>query len=214
MDVASITAVCAIIIAVLSLAVSVVEASSAREHNRKSVRPLLMLMRVHRSGSSWTGLSVRNVGLGPAIVTESIVRVDGTDAGEWTHPAVGLIVGSHEPRPNYGTLRKGAVIPAGGEERLIFIDDSDPARDTWLWDAIVRRLHVEVRYESIYGGEKLSALCEPWHGKFAGPNSTSGQPPSAPAAADGQASDPPAARSASRIPLPRIGRGRRWLKIR
>ena len=48
----SVTAVCAVVIAVLSLGVSI-EARSAREHNHQSVRPLRFCVLVHKSVASF-----------------------------------------------------------------------------------------------------------------------------------------------------------------
>lgn len=45
MDAETVVAVCAVVIAVASLAVSFYEARAARQHNRHSVRPLLQLHR-------------------------------------------------------------------------------------------------------------------------------------------------------------------------
>ena len=163
MGVGSVTAICAVVIAVLSLGVSIIEARAAREHNRQSVRPLLQFTREHTSGHAWAGLVLENVGLGPAIVTGSIVRLDGTDIGNWDHRAVDLIVGPHRPRPSYTVVRTGRVLPAGASIRPIFLEDFDTTRDEWFWETLVRRIYVEVRYESIYGGKQISAIARPRH---------------------------------------------------
>jgi hypothetical protein len=53
------------------------------------------------------------------------------------------------------------VIPAGTEQRLIFLSNFDDERDAWFWDLIAFRLDIEIRYESIYGGEAFSAAKHP-----------------------------------------------------
>lgn len=193
MDVGSVTAVCAVVIAVLSLAVSIIEARAAREHNRQSVRPLLQFVRKHESGHSWAGLVLENVGLGPAIFTGSTVRLDGADIGNWDHGAVDLIVGPRQPRPNYAVLRKGRALPAGESISLIFLEDFDASRDEWFWEALVRRIHIEVRYESIYGGERISAAARPRHEILADADSGTEQPasPAPPAVEAGQGNGRP-----------------------
>jgi hypothetical protein len=174
-DVGSVTAVCAVVIAVLSLGVSIIEARAARQHNRQSVRPLLQFVRKHDPGHPWAGLVLENVGLGPAIFTGSTVRLDGADIGNWDHGAVDLIVGPRQPRPGYGVLRNGRALPAGASISLIYLEGFDATRDEWFWEALVRRIHIEVRYESIYGGERINAVARPRHEILADADGGKGQ---------------------------------------
>ena len=84
MDVGTITAVSAIVIAVASLSVSIVEARTARRHNHQSVKPILQINRVNQHDDAKVGLRLRNVGLGPAIIVSTKVTLDG--AGSERHP--------------------------------------------------------------------------------------------------------------------------------
>jgi predicted lysophospholipase L1 biosynthesis ABC-type transport system permease subunit len=70
MNASIVVAICATVIAVLSLAVSVYEARATRRHDRISVRPHLALQANLRQGSQ-AGLQLINAGLGPAAITPS-----------------------------------------------------------------------------------------------------------------------------------------------
>jgi hypothetical protein len=161
MNVGSITAVCAIVIATASLAISVLEARAAREHDRKSVMPVLRVTRVATHGDTWAGLTLKNAGLGPAVITDTIIQLDGKVVGRWDRGTLALMAGSNEPIPNFSALYEATVIPAGTEQRLIFLSNFDDERDAWFWDLIAFRLDIEIRYESIYGGEAFSAAKHP-----------------------------------------------------
>lgn len=211
MDVGSVTAVCAVAIAVLSLGVSIIEARAAREHNRRSVLPLLQFDRRHDAGQPWAGLVLENVGLGPAILTGSTVRLDGADIGSWDHGAVDLIVGPHRPRPNYGVLRKGRALPAGASIHLFFLEGFDDTRDEWFWETLVRRIHVEVWYESVYGGERISAVARPRHEILADGGTGQEAVPASPAATTGQGNGRPTSPGAR---LRRLSRGVRVPRAR
>ncbi len=76
MNASIVVAICATVIAVLSLAVSVYEARAARRHDRISVRPHLALQATLRQGSQ-AGLQLVNAGLGPAAITRTVLTLDG-----------------------------------------------------------------------------------------------------------------------------------------
>lgn len=158
MSVDTITAVCAIVIAVASLAVSIIEARAARQHNRYSVKPVLQIIRVKTHEDLRAGLKLRNVGLGPAVIVHTKVTLDGQEVGSWDRDSFDRIVGSNKPMPKFSTLYNNAVIPAGEEEFLIFIDHFKEGQHAWFWDLIAHRLSVEINYDSLYGGENLLSL--------------------------------------------------------
>lgn len=113
MDVNSITAICAVIIALASLAVTLMEARASREHDRQSVRPVLLIVRARRHGDTVTGLKVRNVGFGPAVVVSTTVKLDGDAIGSWDRETFARLVGANRPVPSFSSLYDGAVIPPG-----------------------------------------------------------------------------------------------------
>jgi hypothetical protein len=155
MDVDSITAVCAVIIALASLVVTIMEARASRDYNRRSVRPVLQLVRVKLHGDTRTGLKIRNVGLGPAVIVSTAVRLDGNPVGSWDRETLVRLAGLNKPVPSFGSLYDRTVIPAGDEQFLIFIDPFSEKRHAWFWQLVAHRLVLEVRYESLYGGENF-----------------------------------------------------------
>jgi hypothetical protein len=82
MNASIVVAICATVIAVLSLAVSVGEARATRRHNRITVRPFLEL-RVDLRQDGKAGLQLINAGLGPAAITRTVLSLDGQSLGEY-----------------------------------------------------------------------------------------------------------------------------------
>jgi hypothetical protein len=79
----AVIAECAAVIALLALIVSIEQMRASRMHSRKSVRPVLQF----RSGyvkPGLVGLSLQNVGLGPAVIVRSRVWLDGSDVGSFS----------------------------------------------------------------------------------------------------------------------------------
>lgn len=161
MNVSSITAICAIVIALASLAVSIMEARLARRHDRQSVRPILRIIRVKQHDDLRVGLRLRNVGLGPAVIVDTIVTLDGNVIGKWDRDSFDLMIGSNKPTPKFSTLYDDAVIPVDEDQFLIFIDDFKQSVHAWFWQLIAHRLSIEVKYESIYGGENFKTSKDP-----------------------------------------------------
>lgn len=161
MNAGVITAICAIVIALASLAVSIVEARANRKHNRVSVRPVLQLIRVKMHGDLRVGLELTNVGLGPAMILDTDVTLDGIAIGKWDRNTFDLMLGSNKPPPNFSALYDGAVIPAGDDRFLIFIDNFKANSHAWFWELIAHRLSVEITYESVYGGENFKIAKHP-----------------------------------------------------
>src|SRR5260370_4655131 len=161
MNVSSITAVCVILIALASLAVTIMEARMAREHNRQSVRPVLRIIRVKTHDDLRTGLKLRNVGLGPAVVVGTSVKLDGNLVGSWDRDTFDLLIASNKPMPKFSTLYNNMVIPAGDEQFLIFIDQYRENHHAWFWELIASRITLEIRYESLYGVENFIEAKEP-----------------------------------------------------
>ncbi|MEU1345613.1 hypothetical protein [Streptomyces sp. NPDC005795] len=102
------------------------------------------------------GLNVINAGLGPAIVTSSVVRLDGEVIGQWNYHTQQRILSSFPTLPKAHSLRPGAVVLAGQSTFLLCMDGFSDDQHGWFWDLIARRLVIEIRYESLYGGENFS----------------------------------------------------------
>ncbi|WNZ10289.1 hypothetical protein [Streptomyces sp. 11x1] len=155
--------VSATVIALASLWVSFTESRSIRSHNRQSVRPLLQIRRVLNFEGTRTGIQLVNAGLGPAIVTTSVVRVDGEVVGGWDLQTYRQLTRGHSVSPKVSTLQPGVPVLTGQVVYLLFLDDFDGDEHAWFWRLVSERLMVEIFYESLYGGENFRAvLVPPW----------------------------------------------------
>jgi hypothetical protein len=165
-DANTVTAICATGIAVASLAVSISQTRAVQKHNRRSVRPFLQFeYQIVPSGHA--GMRLRNVGLGPAIVTATSVTLDGKPIGLWDEVSVNELRRSLPCRPWALTFHAGWALAAGYNELLMSLDNYERSRDEWFWELLRRRLVVEVRYESLYGGEQFSTRSDnPYDDQF------------------------------------------------
>jgi hypothetical protein len=163
MQASDIVAASSIVIAVLALAVSVYQSALVRQHNRQSVRPVLQLHTRLRPGGK-AGLRLVNVGLGPAVITSSVVSVDGRELGEYNEEASNLIRGNVRPRPSAVTFESGAILATDYDEFLLSVDEYDPAL-AWhasLVSLVREQMRLEIRYTSLYGAESWTVR---WRGR-------------------------------------------------
>ena len=147
--------ICAAVIALAALALAVWQGVAMQRHNRLSVMPRLTLHH-HLAGSRGElGIAVSNDGLGPAIVTDCTLEVDGkvmpveNDNG-WETAITSLNLEAFKFR--YTTIAPHGVIPTGGTVWLL----STPATDTMRSRAdeiqvAFQRLNVRLCYQSMYG---------------------------------------------------------------
>lgn len=152
----TIIAACATVIALVSVAVAVTEARAAREHNRRSVRPILQLRKEFPAGGRG-GLRVTNVGLGPAAITRTELWLDGVLVGgtdrEGTERVRENLPG---PRPWAVSFGAGAFLAADYDQYLLSVGDYDPSKHGAFVDLIRNRLRIRITYDSLYGGESFT----------------------------------------------------------
>ncbi|MCX5557105.1 hypothetical protein [Streptomyces sp. NBC_00038] len=158
----TITAISATAIALGSLWVNYSQTRANRLHNRQSVKPLLVMRRIKGYEDRKAGLQVINAGLGPAIVTNSVVRLDGEDIGHWNHHAHDRVSERLPVWPKVYSLRPGAVVLAGQSAFLLHLDEFSEDEHDWFWELITQRLVIEIHYESLYGGEDFKAAPPPF----------------------------------------------------
>jgi hypothetical protein len=151
MNASVVVAICATVIAVLSLTVSVYEARATRRHDRISVRPFLEL-RVGFSQGRTAGLQLINVGLGPAVITRAVLTLDGEPLGEFGEESVNLLRGQLLVRPAAVTFRR-TILAADYDQFLLSVESFDRAGHAEFADLLRHRLGMEICYESLYGGE-------------------------------------------------------------
>ena len=147
----NVLAVSGAVIAVAALAVSVYQSWVTRDHNRRSVRPLLRLRLSLRTGQT-AGIRLTNSGLGPALITKAMVWLDGKSIGPYSEDTSNVIRGDQRPRPSATTLTPGDVLATDYDQYILAVADFDLAVD---WHAaftnLVReRLVLEIHYTSLY----------------------------------------------------------------
>ena len=165
MDANTVIAICSVVIATGALAVSVIEGRAVRRHNRHSVRPLLQLWHARREGSA--GLQLLNSGLGPAIVTRTLLALDGNAAGGWNRADVAGIYAMCDPplkvtaSVKLTALLDGRAIPAGYDGFLLGLNEYDPYGDpAGFWKVLQERVYLEIHYESLYGERFVASIGE------------------------------------------------------
>jgi hypothetical protein len=120
----AIVAACAAVIALAALRVSVGQTRLTREHNRKSVMPVLQFGSRFREGET-AGLILRNVGLGPAEIVSSGVYLDGELIGEYSRETISRVRDTLEQRPLATTFRSGAFLATDYNEFLLSMPEYD-----------------------------------------------------------------------------------------
>ncbi|WP_327315286.1 hypothetical protein [Streptomyces sp. NBC_01235] len=152
MQAETVIAVAATVVALGSLWVSYSQGKAARVHNRQSLRPILQIRRIRNDQEGMAGFQVVNAGLGPAVVTDSVVRWDGVVVGAWNRDVKDLVF---EPVdwPQTYSLRRGSAVLVGQTTFLVRFDSDDPERLRRFYDRIKTRLVITLHYESVYGGE-------------------------------------------------------------
>jgi len=162
MNASVVVAICATVIAVLSLAVSVYEARATRRHNRISVRPYLEL-RVGLPQGRMAGLQLINAGLGPAAITRTVLTLDGESLGEFSEASVNLLRSKLSVHPAAVTFRK-TVLATDYDQFLLGIEPFDRTEHAEFADLLRHRLGLAIYYDSLYGGEgfKTERKPHPW----------------------------------------------------
>jgi hypothetical protein len=159
MNASVVIAVCATFIAVLSLGVSVYEARAARRHNRISVRPFLEL-RAGLPQGRMAGLQLINAGLGPAVITRTVLTLDGESLGEFSEESVNILRSRLSVRPAAVTFRK-TILATDYDQFLLSIESFDRTGNAEFADLLRHRLGLEIHYDSLYGGEGFKAERKP-----------------------------------------------------
>lgn len=159
MNASIVVAICATVIAVLSLAVSVYEARATRRHDRICVRPHLALQATLRQGSQ-ASLQLINAGLGPAAITSTVLTLDGEPLGEFSEASVNVLRGKLSVRPAAVTFTK-AILATGYDQFLLSVEPFDRTAHAEFADLVRHRLGLEIHYDSLYGGEGYKTEWKP-----------------------------------------------------
>jgi hypothetical protein len=163
-DANTVIAICSVVIAVASLAVSAYVAWATRKHNRLSVQPVLGF-RTAYPGDDISGLLLINSGLGPARIIKSRLTYDGVQFGEFNESNVGefrryLKEHDRSVRPHATTLGGQQVLGTDYRQFLLGIDPCDQS-ELDKFKQVINELKLEIWYESIYGGEGFKIVRHP-----------------------------------------------------
>lgn len=163
MDANTAIAVCATVIAVASLAVTIYQARATMLHNRHMLRPLLQLQIVLKPGER-SGFRLTNKGLGPAIITSTRAWLDDLLVGPWQRSTAVRVRNNMNPLPRVATFQETFALEAGYEAFLVWTDDYNYETHAQLRRLVESRLDLEIRYESLYGGEDfvLTTRSQAW----------------------------------------------------
>ena len=166
-DASTVIAVCSVVVAGASLAVSAYVARATRKHNRLSVQPVLGF-RTAYSADDLSGLLLINSGLGPARIIESKLTYDGVQFGPFSESSVNefrryLKEHDRSVRPHATTLGGQQVLGTDYRQFLLGIGPKDLSgldkfRELDKFRQVIDGLKLEIEYESIYGGEGLTAV--------------------------------------------------------
>jgi hypothetical protein len=156
-DASTVIAICGVVIAVASLMVSADAVWATRKHNRLSVKPLLGLTTTFTRGTT-AGLGLTNSGLGPAKIIGSRLTFNGKQLGEFNKANVDEFRRDLNPRPHAATLGGQPFLHTDYQQFLLWVDPYDPSEHGEFRQLIEEQLRLEIRYESIYGGEKFTVV--------------------------------------------------------
>jgi len=148
-EASTVIAICATVIAVASLVVSVYEARATRAHNRHSVQPLLVLTTRFPIGGT-AGLRLANSGLGPAKVIGTELILDGVRFGDFSRSSIDQLRDKLSVRPHATTLGGQPFLNTDYEEFLLSVDPYDPSQHREFRELIEHRLRIEIQYSSLY----------------------------------------------------------------
>jgi hypothetical protein len=164
-DASTVIAICSVVVAVASLAVSAYVARATRKHNRISVQPVLGF-RTTYSTEDDSGLLLVNSGLGPAKVKKSVLTYDGVEFGEFNKSNVDKFrsyVKERDPLsvwPNATTLGGEPLLDTDYRQFLLRIGPCDESELDRFYE-VIEGLKLEIWYESIYGGEEFPPAVHP-----------------------------------------------------
>ncbi|MFI7470637.1 hypothetical protein [Nonomuraea sp. NPDC049646] len=150
----AVIALAAAVIALAALFVAIFEVRATRRHNRLSVRPVLQCRVTLREGEP-SGLSITNAGLGPAVIVETRVWLDGVLMGPWNRECTIEVIKRLKKQPTTSTLVEGSTLSPGTQKLLLGLSSYMPSENPDFKTLLETRLDLEVRYESLYGGENL-----------------------------------------------------------
>lgn len=139
-----IISICAIIIAILSLFVTVYESYQQRRHDRLSVKPVLQV--IFSTENNWEGFKLKSSGLGPAVISWIEVFVDGKLVHGWQEAMERLNLSIPE-RHSINAVYSKDVLRPNETVNLFFVDNSKNMNDLRKNN---KRIRINICYCSFY----------------------------------------------------------------
>lgn len=156
-----ITGISAVFLAAAAFFITIWQSWMTRKHNQNSVKPLLSFEIHYMRTNTGFGIYINNNGLGPAIVIEFKINIDGKDIelltnNPWYNVTTRLDF-------NYSFIQMGfydkdTVIAAGGRSFLLTVDSNINEDQEEHFKRILRRIGMEIHYKSIYGIKDVVTL--------------------------------------------------------
>ncbi|MDX3524035.1 hypothetical protein [Streptomyces scabiei] len=87
--------------------------------------------------------------------------LDGAEIGARGHESHRRITADLSVEPRHSTLSRELPLLTGTELPLRVLDDFDPVAHEPFWRLVTERLRIEIRYESLFGGEEFGAVKGP-----------------------------------------------------
>jgi hypothetical protein len=149
-------ALAAAVIALASLGLSIWQGFETRHHDRLSVLPVLTST-IEDSPDKEAGLTVANKGVGPAIIREQAILVDGKpvemdEHGGWENAEKQVGIDQLELRDS--NFEDGSAITVGEVVPLLVIPSKSTPDQRRLFSRAILHLTIRFVYESIYGGRQ------------------------------------------------------------
>ena len=138
----------------------------ARKHNRLSERPLLGMAATFRHGET-AGLLLSNFGLGPAKITNTKWTVadektgQPQEVGEFSQSNINQFDRTLPFPPRATALGHHPFLGKDYKEFLLSVHGYDPDEHHWFKELIEKRLKIEIQYESINRGKRVTVVYPP-----------------------------------------------------
>ncbi len=154
--------------ALVSIGIAVWQTRVARNHNKNSVRPILVFHtdRAYAAGGMTLTVTVHNKGVGPALIRKTAVFLAGVpfDTVESAHDVVPRLVvklfSGYTPHtvkrwsyPNQHVVLSANEVLVLAEVQLVTMTEADYAK----WESEQKPMVMLITYESIYGDEFVAS---------------------------------------------------------
>jgi len=146
--------VCSMLIAAAALVAVILQHRATIKHNRLSATPYLVFNAITNSTTQEFSLVVHNVGIGPAIIKDLTLFLDGRpipgkpDGNEWETVLQEI---KHQRLGDKGGFEKGEALGIHGEQLLLGLRYGGTDTDLRTVLKAMEKVRVVIQYDSLYG---------------------------------------------------------------